>query len=82
MACMEMNFSRAVAIIKSTCPHRWGRMHAQALATMRECSGIRGVYTHLLFLLDAVEDWDDGYGAVAFLRDWAERHREEAEHVT
>jgi len=78
---MEMNFSRAVTVVKSQCPKEWGRRHAQALDGTRKSYGLPGVYVQLLMLLDAVEDWVDDYGAVAFLRQWTEKHREEAEHV-
>ncbi len=80
MACMEMNFSRAVAIIKAQCPDRWARAHAQSLTVTRERYGIRGVYTQLIMLLDSLNGWRDPYGAVVFLQKWVERHREEAEH--
>ena len=77
---MKMNFSRAVTIIKSSCPSKWARAHAKALATTRERHGIRGVYVQMVMLVDALGEWRDQYGACDFLKGWVEKHREDAEH--
>ena len=78
---MKMNFSRAIAIIKSKCPAKWARAHATSIPITRKAHGLRGVYVQVLYILEHTRDWDDEYGAVKFLRNWAQRNREEAEHV-
>ena len=79
---MKMNFSRAVSIIKSRCPNRWARAHAKAMPVTRERYGIAGAYVQVLAMLRDVGDWKDEHGAVGFMRTWAGKHREEAEHVS
>lgn len=76
---LKMNFSRAISIIKSKCSIEWARAHAKSIPITRKKYGLRGVYAQVLIILREVEDWDDDYGAVAFLRQWADNHREEAE---
>lgn len=77
-----MNYSRAVAIIKSECPRQWARMHAKSMATTRERYGMKGVLLQTKMLVDALGDWTDTYGAAAFLRRWVENHRKEIEDVS
>ncbi len=78
---MKMNFSRAVAIIKSECPRHWARMHAKAMATTRERYGMNGVLLQTSMMVEALGDWADTYGAATFLREWVASHREEIDRV-
>jgi len=78
---MKMNFSRAVAIIKSECPRQWARMHAKSIAVTRERYGMNGVLLQTNMLAEALGDWTDIYGAAAFLREWVAKHRKEIDGV-
>ena len=78
---MRMNFNRALAIIKSECPKQWARLHAKAIATTRERYGMNGVLLQTNMLVEALGDWEDSYGAAAFLRDWVAKHRKEIDDV-
>lgn len=71
---MRMNFSRAMAIIKSQCPDTWARAHAKTADKTRADHGLPGVVMQMELLLDHLSDWEDSYGAVKFLREWVKRH--------
>ncbi len=78
---MDMNYSRAVTVIKSECPRQWARMHAKAMSVTRERYGMKGVLLQTNMLVEALGDWEDPYGAAAFLRDWVAKHRKEIDDV-